>query len=256
MTYRAVLAAALLLFAASTVNSQTASPPRSPLRIVSAGPSGEVAAVEEANEIRVVFSESMVPLGRVPPKPGPAFFHISPAVAGTFRWSGTTILIFTPARTLPLATKYDVTIDAAAAADSGRRLERPYRFTFTTPTARLLQTHWYRPGGRYDRPPVIVLRFNQPVKPEDVAAHVTAHFERHPFEPPAFSTAASLATASGRSRRPAAVRRQSCRRSRGGVSHLDRRASSGRGLGQEAVSARHAISWSSRRRPMCPRRAG
>ena len=190
MTHRAVLAAALLLFAASAVNSQTASPPRSPLRIVSAGPSGEVASVEEANEIRVVFSESMVPLGRVPPKPGPSFFHISPAVAGTFRWSGTTILIFTPARKLPLATKYDVTIDAAAAADSGRRLERPYRFTFTTPTARLLQTHWYRPGARYDRPPVIVLRFNQPVKPEDVAAHVTAHFERHPFDPPAFSTAA------------------------------------------------------------------
>ena len=126
MTFRAACAAAFLLVSATHLGAQAASPPRTPLRIVSAGPSGEVAAVEEANEVRVVFSESMVPLGRVPAKLGPAFFHISPAVAGTFRWSGTTILIFTPARKLPLATKYDVRIDASAAAESGRRLDRPY----------------------------------------------------------------------------------------------------------------------------------
>jgi len=85
-----------------------------------------VASLEQANEIRVVFSESMVPLGRVPPQPGPAFFHVSPAIAGGFRWSGTTILIFTPAKKLPLATRYDVTIDASAAADKRtlRRLKR------------------------------------------------------------------------------------------------------------------------------------
>ena len=81
-------------------------------------------------------------------------------------------------------------IDASAAAESGRRLDSPYTFSFTTPTARLLQTHWYRPDGRYDRPPVIVLRFNQPVKPEDVAAHVSAAFQEHPFEAPVFSQAA------------------------------------------------------------------
>ena len=47
-----------------------------------------------------------------------------------------------------------------------------------TPTAHLLQTNWYRPGGRFDAAPIIVLRFNQPVKPEDVAAHVRAAFEQ------------------------------------------------------------------------------
>ena len=47
--------------------------------------------------------------------------------------------------------------------------------------------HWYRPDGRYDKPPVIVLRFNQPVKPEDVAAHVSAAFRSIHSRRPAFS---------------------------------------------------------------------
>src|SRR4051794_3640309 len=118
------------------------SPPRTPLKVVSAGPNGEVRATEEANEIRVVFSEPMVTLAAVPPRLKPAFFHITPAVTGTYRWSGTTILILTPARRLPLATKYAVTIDAGTAAVSGRKLAAPYTFSFITPPAHLLQTQW------------------------------------------------------------------------------------------------------------------
>ena len=166
------------------------SPQRAPLRVVSAGPTGELRAGEEGNEIRVVFSEPMVALGRTPSRVQPAFFHITPAVTGTYRWSGTTILILTPARRLPLATKYDVTIDAGTAAVSGRKLAAPYTFSFMTPTAHLLQTNWYRPGGRFDAAPVIVLRFSQPVKPEDVAAHVRANFEKHDFTPPVITAAA------------------------------------------------------------------
>jgi len=175
--------------AAGPVCAQPASTPRIPLRVVSAGPAGEIAAVEEANELRVVFSESMVPLGQVAPRLKPPFLHISPNVAGTYRWSGTTILIFTPAKRLPVATKYDVAIDASAAALSGRKLAAPYTFSFTTPTARLLQTNWYRPGGRFDAAPIAVLRFNQPVRPNDVLAHVHASFEPHPFAPPVIGQA-------------------------------------------------------------------
>jgi uncharacterized protein YfaS (alpha-2-macroglobulin family) len=171
------------IFSAADASGQPA-PPRTPLRVVSAGPTGEIRAGEEGNEIRVVFSEPMVALGRVPPRLKPAFFQITPAVTGTYRWSGTTILILTPAKRLPLATKYDVTIDAGATAVSGRKLAGPYTFSFMTPTAFLVQTNWYRPGGRFDASPVIVLRFNQPVKPADVAAHVRGTFERHEFLPP------------------------------------------------------------------------
>ncbi len=174
----------------SILLSTAAQSARAPLRIVSAGPSGEVASAEEANEIRVVFSEPMVALGTVPARLRPSFFHITPAVTGTFRWSGTTILILTPTRPLPLATKYDITIDAGTAAVSGRRLATAYSFSFMTPTARLMKTEWYRPGGRFDAPPIVILHFNQPVKPDTVAAHVTARFDSHPFVPPVIASGA------------------------------------------------------------------
>ena len=183
---RCLLSVFLLL---SFVLPLPAAAQRAPLRVVSAGPTGEVASVEAANEIRVVFSEPMAALGQVPVRLRPAYFHITPAVAGTFRWSGATVLIFTPARRLPRATKYDVTIDAGAAALSGRTLAAAFRFSFTTPTARLLRTEWYRPGGRYDAAPIVVLRFNQPVRPADVLPHVRAAFESHPFTPPVIAAA-------------------------------------------------------------------
>ena len=69
-----------------------------PLRVVSSGPTGEIADIAQANEVRVVFSEPMVTLGRIPEPVTAPFFQITPAVRGTFRWSGTTILIFTPER--------------------------------------------------------------------------------------------------------------------------------------------------------------
>ena len=189
MTRRIGSLAVLFVLVSSAAASAQTSASALPLRVVSAGPVDEVASVQDANEIRVVFSEPMVVLGRVPARLRPPFFHISPAVDGAFRWSGTTILIFTPAKPLPLATKYDVTVDAGAAAVSGRGLAAPFTFSFTTPTARLLQTDWYRPGGRYDAAPVFVLRFNQPVDPAAVAAHVTARFQRHPFNAPPLSPA-------------------------------------------------------------------
>jgi hypothetical protein len=168
----------------------------SPLTVVSAGPSGEVASLAEANEVRVVFSEPMVTLGRIPSPVRAPFFRIAPSVPGTFRWSGTTILIFTPdpKKPLPFATRYDVTIDSSAVAVSGRRLEQPHTFSFTTPTVKLLQTHWYRRDGRAGAQMVILLRFNQRVRPTDLLSHVTAAFERHDWAPPVLpaSTEAQL----------------------------------------------------------------
>jgi len=179
---RTLLALAVGLALVGSAAAQTLS--GTAVRVVSAGPHGEVNTIEEANEIRVVFSEPMVPIGAVQSSARPAFFHIAPSVTGSFRWSGTTVLIFTPARRLPFATTYAVTIDAAATAVSGRRLDAAVTFGFTTPTVRLLSTNWYRPGGHADAPPVVLLRFNQPVRPEDVASHVRSVFVAHQFVPP------------------------------------------------------------------------
>ena len=163
------------------------------LTVVSAGPTGEVASLAEANEVRLVFSEPMVTLGRIPSPVRAPFFSISPAVAGTFRWSGTTILVFTPdaKKPLPFATRYTVTVGAGATAVSGRALARPYTFEFTTPTTKLLQTHWYRRGGKAGAQMVMVLKFNQRVRSADVLAHLTAAFERHDWDAPVLPASAN-----------------------------------------------------------------
>ena len=164
-------------------------PSSSSLKVVQAGPQGEVASLPEANEVRVTFSEPMVTLGRIPDRVRPSFFRISPSVPGTFRWSGTTILIFTPdpKRPLPFATRYDVTIERTATAVSGRTLAESFTFSFTTPTVRLLSTNWYRRGGQSSAPMVAVLRFNQPVRAADILKHLSAALQPHQWNPPAFT---------------------------------------------------------------------
>ena len=177
--------AILLLSVSAAVSAQPAGPTAA-LRVVSAGPTGEVASLADANEIRVVFSEPMVDLGRIPSPVTAPFFHMAPKVAGTFRWSGTTILVFTPdpKRPLPLATSYEVTIDSTARAVSGRALAHAFTFAFTTPTVHLLRPNWDRRGGKIDGPILVFLRFNQPVRPPDVLAHLSARFQRHAWTVP------------------------------------------------------------------------
>jgi len=162
------------------------------LTVVQAGPTGEIASLVEANEIRIVFSEPMVVLGRIPNPVTAPFVTIRPSISGTFRWSGTTILIFTPdqSRKLPFATEYEVSIDPTVTAVSGRRLVAPYRFVFTTPTVKLLGLDWYRKDKRYDSPMILALRLNQPVRAADILLHTTVRFERHEFDKPALTAEA------------------------------------------------------------------
>ena len=53
------------------------------LSIVNTGPEGSLASLAQANEIRIVFSEPMVALGRIPSPVTAPFVRISPAIAGT-----------------------------------------------------------------------------------------------------------------------------------------------------------------------------
>ena len=180
---------AALVMSATPLGAQAPAGAGRALTIVSAAPDGEVANLAEANEIRVVFSEPMVTLGRIPAVVRAPFVRITPAIAGSFRWSGTTILIFTPETKppLPLATRFTVTIDTTATAVSGRKLAEPYTFSFTTPTVKLLRTDAYRRGGRADAPYVVLMRFNQAVDPADVAQHLSARFQPHEWRVPSFS---------------------------------------------------------------------
>ena len=181
---RAWFALALVLAFSGTILSQSAE-----LRVVSSGPSGEINQLQDANEIRLVFSEPMVALGRIPSNPEIPWVRIQPAIRGAFRWSGTTILIFSPdpAAPLPFATRYTVTVDASAPSVAGRRLGQPFSFSFTTPTVKLTSARWARQGNRFDAPVALALHFNQPVRTPDLIAHLTVRYEPHPWEPPAFT---------------------------------------------------------------------
>ena len=68
---------------------------------------------------------------------------------------------------------------------SGRRLARPHRFSFTTPTVKLLEDQLVSPRRTRGRADGRLLRFNQPVRPADVAPHVRAEFEPHDWHEPA-----------------------------------------------------------------------
>ena len=159
------------------------------LRIVSAGPSGELAQLADADQVRIVFSEPMVPLGTIPSNTTPPWIHMTPAAAGTFYWSGTKTLIFSPdtSSPLPFATMFTVRVDATATSVAGRALEEPYSFAFTTPTARLLQAEGARKTSRFDSPALLMLRFNQPVRPGDVLAHARVVLTPHEWKPPELS---------------------------------------------------------------------
>ena len=99
---------AAMVLCASPLAAQPAAPA---LTVVSSGPSGALASLDQANEVRIVFSEPMVTLGRIPAVVTAPFVRITPAVPGSFRWSGTTMLIYTPdpKQPLPFATTYTVT---------------------------------------------------------------------------------------------------------------------------------------------------
>lgn len=109
------LLAVVCLMAASPASAQPA------LSIVSAGPAGEIADLRQAAEIRVRFSEPMVPLGRIPDAVAPPFVSIRPAIAGTFRWAGPTILVFTPGSEAEAAARHLLRDPSRRGREGGER---------------------------------------------------------------------------------------------------------------------------------------
>lgn len=162
---------------------------REPLTVVSAGPTGEVTSLGDAMQIRVEFSQPMVPIGHSPSDVTAPFFEITPSVSGSFRWAGTTTLIFTPDAPLPYATRYEVRITPDATSAAGNALAAPYTFSFTTPTVRLRGVEWYREGGRVDGPVVVALRFNQPVDAGTLLPHLTLRYAPHEWLAPSYPEA-------------------------------------------------------------------
>ena len=72
------LLACLAVIVTLSITADAQAPPA--LTVVHAGPQGEVASLNDANEIRIVFSEPMVSLGRIPAQVNAPFVRISPAI--------------------------------------------------------------------------------------------------------------------------------------------------------------------------------
>ncbi|MBV9280558.1 MAG: Ig-like domain-containing protein, partial [Chloroflexi bacterium] len=66
-----------------------------------------------------------------------ANFHVKPAVAGDFVWSGNE-LFFTPRHSLHYGTTYSISVGAGARDRSGRKLSRAFHGGFTTQSEHLL----------------------------------------------------------------------------------------------------------------------
>lgn len=191
---------AILLWVGLAIVAQASPEQSQALRVLSAAPAGAIEQLNEASEIRVIFSEPMVPLGRVPANPDVPWATITPAIKGNFRWSGTTILIFTPdpATPLPYATKYTMTLAASAKSAAGQTLGTPFTLTWTTPTVKVMSARWYRKTGKVDSPVMLALSFNQPVRGADILAHVRVRQVPHDWtDGSSFSDAARARVAAG-----------------------------------------------------------
>jgi hypothetical protein len=78
---RSVRTLTLMACLAATMATSAVAQP-AVLSVVSARPRGEVVSLAETNEVRIVFSEPMVSLGRIPETVTAPFFTISPTVRG------------------------------------------------------------------------------------------------------------------------------------------------------------------------------
>ncbi len=161
MRRAACLYVLLLLSVSARVDAQS-------LEIVSAGPVGQLDNLARASEIRITFSEPMIAVGKTPPVVTIPFLRIEPVISGTFRWAGTSTLVFTPSRPLPFSTTYRVTAATTAKSVSGQTLASPYSFSFTTPRMSIVGTQSYRKNGKSTDPLVIGLSFNQPVNRAEI----------------------------------------------------------------------------------------
>jgi uncharacterized protein YfaS (alpha-2-macroglobulin family) len=144
-----------------------------PFAVVFGAPSGETS---HAVEVSLLFNRPMRPLEVAGEDSAPPA-HISvargQAPAGTWRWLGTSALMFAPKDRLPEATEYEVTVPAGTRSLAGDVLAGDYTLRFSTPRPRLERLE---PGDGDDQllpTQTFEARFNQPVDPQEVERAAT-----------------------------------------------------------------------------------
>ncbi len=131
------------------------------LEVLSVSPKGSVGTVTDALNIVVTFNEAMVALKATPEGAGSGPLQLRPGLKGKYRWMGPRTLVFIPADTLPLATRFEVTIPAGTTALNGAVLPAAWSWSFETARPAVLFTHPESEEGGFDPKGTLLLRFNQ-----------------------------------------------------------------------------------------------
>ena len=132
-----------------------------PLEVLRFSPEGEVTL---APNLSVTFSQPMVAVTShkdTVAKGVPV--TIEPEPPGNWRWVGAKTLLLDPAKRLPMATEFTVTVPAGTTSATGGKLEKDAKFTFKTPPPRLL-SRWPEHGPQ-KLDPLILAFFDQAVDP-------------------------------------------------------------------------------------------
>lgn len=136
-----------------------------PLTVTFGSPKGQTWT---PTEIAVGFSKPMISLDRAGTADTTRRFEIEPPVEGEYRWLGSQVLTFVPARPLPLSSTFTVTVPAGVEALDGSKLAEAYSFSFDTPRIRVARSDPWS-GARWRKPQSPVdLWFNQPVEPAEL----------------------------------------------------------------------------------------
>jgi uncharacterized protein YfaS (alpha-2-macroglobulin family) len=152
-------------------------PPSSPshaFAVVFASPTGTQV---EASEVTIVFNRAMHPFeiaGQESTPPATLVMRgTDRAPPGSWRWMGTSALVFAPDPALPAATEYVATVPAGTHAMSGEALAAPYVFTFATPAPRLVRSEPSEGSDHLAPETTFQLGFNQRVEPREVERATT-----------------------------------------------------------------------------------
>ena len=139
------------------------------LEIVRVAPLG---AANSATDLSVTFSAPMIAVSSQTEAAQPVPVKLSPEVKGRWRWLGTRTLIFDAAPRLPMATRFSATIPAGTRSANGEVLAKDFAWTFETPAPKVES---FSPDGKdVRRDQILLAKFNQYIKPEDVLPKITA----------------------------------------------------------------------------------
>jgi uncharacterized protein YfaS (alpha-2-macroglobulin family) len=106
-----------------------------------------------------------------PPKEGESVASLSPVVPGKWSWPDPRTLAFTPDADLPKATRFTVNVSTERIRSvDGFRLDKPFSLTFQTAPLALLTA---RQVGFQDDQPILELKFDDTVIPDEVLRHLT-----------------------------------------------------------------------------------